>query len=775
MKFIVTFFKNFLSILCFLSNLVFLNTLILTSNSLLATEPELSQQAEQNKQPEEKAQQPAEKTIDKYQQTMTIVGKPGALNEKPGSAVKLNEDELEKFEFDDIHQILSKVPGVNIRQEDGFGLRPNIGFRGATPERSKKINILEDGVLIGPAPYSAPAAYYFPMVSRLSSLEVFKGPSAILYGPNTVAGTLNLVTRQVSDYDQGMLDIAFGSDGYQKAHAYTINNYDNFGFLVELINVQSDGFKQLENSTDTGFDKNDITTKFRFNLDGDKYLQIFEVKLAYADEVSDETYLGLTDADFSATPYRRYAASQLGHMDWQHTQVQFNHFLQGNDFELVNRIYRNDFDRAWRKLNNFNQAGNPATDRSLQEILQNPNDGINQDYYLVLTGAEDSQGTVQQLLIGTNDRSFFSQGVQSDLRLQFDWLGLTHDLNTGLRFHEDQIQRVHTEDNFNMVNARLVSSNTPTQVIVANTENSKVWSAYAQNSIKIDNWRFTAGLRVELIDSFYQNNLPGLEGDYLKKTQCITLPGASAYYSLSDHSAAFIGVHRGFVPTSPQQSPQLKIEDTYNWELGYRYQKQTTRIDLVGFYSDVKNLVESCTVSSSSNCNDANLLDQSFNSGRVEVYGVESILQKTFNANKAIDLPISFVYSYTQAEFKQGFSSDFDQWGSVESGDSVPYLADHQLTLDIGLQSNNWRTNLLARYVGEMNEAAGSDVDLSGVELKAQWVVDFSASYNFNDFNTVYLKVDNLLDEVDIVSRRPFGARPGKPRQFFVGYKYRWE
>lgn len=136
-----------------------------------------------------------------------IISHHDRLRTESGSATLLTEVELEKFEYDDIHRILSSVPGVNIREEDGYGLRPNIGFRGVTPERSKKITILEDGVLIGPAPYSAPAAYYFPVTTRMTAVEVFKGPAAIKFGPQTVAGTLNMVTRQVPDMQEGGLTL----------------------------------------------------------------------------------------------------------------------------------------------------------------------------------------------------------------------------------------------------------------------------------------------------------------------------------------------------------------------------------------------------------------------------------------------------------------------------------------------------------------------------------------------------------------------------------------
>ena len=156
---------------------------------------------------------------------ISIFGSSNQLETATGSAVIIDGTQLDLYEFDDIHRVLQSVPGVYIREEDGYGLRPNIGLRGATSERSSKIAIMEDGVLIAPAPYAAPAAYYFPMMSRMSKVEVFKGPSAIKYGPNTVGGANNMVSRGItentsSEGGEGMFDFAYSQDNYQKAHAY---------------------------------------------------------------------------------------------------------------------------------------------------------------------------------------------------------------------------------------------------------------------------------------------------------------------------------------------------------------------------------------------------------------------------------------------------------------------------------------------------------------------------------------------------------------------------
>jgi Fe(3+) dicitrate transport protein len=111
-------------------------------------------------------------------------------------------------------------------------------------------------------------------------------------------------------------------------------------------------------------------------------------------------------------------------------------------------------------------------------------------------------------------------------------------------------------------------------------------------------------------------------------------------------------------------------------------------------------------------------------------------------------------------------------WGVVEAGDALPYLPENQLTLDIGVAANDWQVNLITRYISKMKEAAGDDVLLSGVSTEALTVVDFAASYELGEMGNVYFKVDNVLDDQKIVSHRPYGARPSKPRTAVIGYQY---
>lgn len=437
-----------------------------------------------------------------------------------GSAHVVSKEELETFEYDDVHRVLNQVPGVYVRQEDAFGLRPNIGMRGASSDRSSKVTLMEDGVLLAPAPYSAPAAYYFPLVTRMERLEVFKGPASIQYGPQTVGGGLNWISRPIPATQLGTLDIAAGQYRTGKLHGSYGARSKHLGALVEGIHLRSDGFKDLDGGGNTGFDKNEFLVKLQANTDMSKrQYQAVELRLGYSDERSSETYLGLADADFGAAPYRRYVSSGLDEMDAYRTQVQVRHVLKwGKDFDLNTTFYRHDFSRKWRKLNRFRSGP------SLHEVLTYPT-GQSAVYLDVLRGTQDSEGQDQDLMIGTNDRDYISQGVQLVGNWQHDAGWISQEIELGVRFHDDSVRRHHTEEGYQMRQATLVSDQQGEATVLRNEASTSAWAFHALDKIQLgDSWFVNPGLRLELIDWRYQDDTDPNQSVSQRDTYAVLIP-----------------------------------------------------------------------------------------------------------------------------------------------------------------------------------------------------------------------------------------------------------
>jgi Fe(3+) dicitrate transport protein len=242
-------------------------------------------------------------------EVIEIIGSQEEALEIAGSASVITSEDLKVYEYTDIHKILSTVPGVNFRPEEGYGLRPNISIRGTYADRSGKVTLMEDGILIAPAPYASSTAYYFPTTPRLAGVEVLKGPAAITHGPYTVGGAINLLSTPIPEETGGLFNQEFGDDQTGRTHFHYGVVQDNVAFLIESHLWETDGFDSIMHSNEnTGFDKDDVLVKLRLNSDPDSNGIYHELNLKYqdSDESSDQSYVGLADADFRRDPHKRY-------------------------------------------------------------------------------------------------------------------------------------------------------------------------------------------------------------------------------------------------------------------------------------------------------------------------------------------------------------------------------------------------------------------------------------------------------------------------------------
>jgi Fe(3+) dicitrate transport protein len=716
------------------------------------------------------AAQEQTRSTDRIYEEVLVTGGRNNIRKLSGSATLLDESQIQAFDSIDINNLLRQVPGVYLRVEDGFGLRPNIGLRGATSERSQKITLMEDGVLIAPAPYSAPAAYYMPNVNRMDSIEVFKGPAAIKYGPHTVGGALNLVTAPIPEYAEGKLEAVLGTDNYQKYRAVYGETVGQWGYSLDGLRYSSDGFKDLDGGGDTGFERNDINAKLQWRSSNTATIeQTVQLKLGYADEDSDETYLGLTDEDFASNSVRRYIASEQDQFTSDHYQAHLFHYAQLSDAWQVNtRAYYNYFERDWLKFDGF--IGASAQQPSV--ILANPD--IYAREIALLRGELDSNGTERETIDVTNfARDYTSTGVETRLKHQLNTGELAHNIEVGLRYHYDSVDRDQEQFGYLVQGGRLSFDNVSRPLTLSNAWDTEAISTFLADSVEWKKFTIDLGLRYEHIQGEAKNNL---SRSVSNTNQKIWLPGVGAFYQWSDNWGLLAGINKGFSPASPGATGGVDPEESINYEYGVRYTGDKLTADLIGFFSDYENLLGRCRVSDP-NCNPGD----EFNGGEIEIAGAEVTGTYTHSVNDGLWIPVSFVYTYTETAFQSTFTSNFSQWNPgffngalqpVRQGDELPYTPDHQARLQVGLAAFKWEVNMAIRYVSEMREVPGRGSYRDGESTDDYSIIDMSAKYDISNDLTVQLVLENVSDEEKIVSRRPFGARPNLPRQVKVGLSY---
>ncbi|HWV56527.1 MAG TPA: TonB-dependent receptor [Longimicrobiales bacterium] len=703
-----------------------------------------------------------------YMDRTRLVGSGRSSSVLTGSAQAISVETItnRRLMYGDVHALLREVPGLHSQEEDGYGLRPNIGMRGTGSDRSANVTLMEDGVLIAPAPYAAPAAYYFPVAARMEVIEVRKGSSQIRYGPQTIGGALNLVSTTIPSDFSVTVDAAAGTNATRRATVRAGGSGDHFGWLLETYQIATDGFKELDNGGTTGFNIQDYVGKLRVNSRlGQPRYQELELKVGYYDQRSDETYLGLTASDFEENPLRRYAASAQDVMNADHFQLQLRHFAQPTRWlDVTTTAYYNHFARNWYKLDS-------VMGRSLASVLSDPD--ANADAVAVLRGGESADNALR---VRANNREYFSRGIQAAVGARLS-VGVPHEVEVGFRYHEDQEDRFQHDDGYAMRSGRMVLTSSGTPGSQTNrVADASAWSFYVEDRLQLGALTVVPGVRYENID-FVRRDYAS--GDAVRNEPTATrengvdvwIPGVGATYDAGGGFRIFGGVHRGFAPPGPGANADTEPESSTNYELGASFTGVATRVQAVGYFSDYTNVLGAETASSGTSGS-----GDLYNGGAVQAWGVEVTADRDLAARSVSgwSVPVHASYTFTRATFQTSFESAYEPWGTVEKGDELPYIPAHQLFLRGGVEKGRWRGQLTATYTSAARTAAGQGEILEEESTDAFFVLGANAEYALPIGGTsasIYAGVENLANSEYVVARRPAGLRPGLPRTLQIGVR----
>jgi len=723
---------------------------------------------------EETNSKPGANILDKVK----VIGNPANIEELPGSAFLVTTEDIREQNYDDVNQVLRKVPGVYVRQEDGFGLFPNISLRGVDTTRSSKVTIMEDGVLTAPAPYSAPSAYYSPTVGRMSGLEILKGSSQVKYGPQTTGGVINYLSTSIPLKETAYLKSSYGSFGDLRTHAYAGNTIDTemgqVGILVEGYFRKNDGYKTIDvtpdfrDGEDTGFTKSDPMIKLSWEPNTDMY-QRLELKLGTSSLDANETYLGLSETDFAADPFRRYAATRFDNIDSKQKRQYLRYAIAPtDDLDIISTLYSNDFSRNWYKLKDLRNVNGNTVKLSA-----------------ALAGAQNGEGLAClkgdlacTLRVRANNRDYNSKGLDTVGYYRFGSEEVQHEISAGIRFNKDWVRRFQWDDDYSQLSNGAIDGMTPGTPGGAGNrlQETDALALYVQDTIKAGDWSFTPGIRYEKLDQNYTDySSPGNSGNN-KMTMMAGSLGLT--YKFNEDWIGFGSINRGFSPPSPKSAVGGIQEETSNaYEIGARYTnpEQAMAIEMVAFYTQFNDLIVIDNVGGTGT-------GETENFGEVDSAGLEFSVQ--YDAGIANGWkyrnPWYLTTTYTDAtQQNSATSTDAESIFSFgQAGNKVPYIPDLVLSVGTGVESKNWGSFITGSYVGETYTSASNvndqvngagDPDARFGKTDAYFVVDVSAFYKIKDDVKLFAGVQNIFDEQYNVSRQPEGPRPGMPLFAHVG------
>jgi Fe(3+) dicitrate transport protein len=677
-----------------------------------------------------------------------IADTPETIERIPGSIAIIDEKTLDTSRVFTFSEALRKVAGVQVRDEEGFGLRPNIGIRGLNPTRSSKVLLLEDGIPLTYAPYGDNASYYHPPIDRFESIEVLKGSGQIAYGPVTVGGVINYITPNPPSKPSGYVALTGGNRDYFNGHINYGGTWGGAGLLFDYTRKQGEGARDNLRS---GI--NDFNFK---SLMGIGTRQAVTLRANYYGEDSNVTYSGLREDEYRADVRQNPIRNDFFYGD-RYGASATHAYIFSNEVALTTNIYGSFFRRHWwRQSSNSSQRPNDAADPQCGGMAN-------------LNTTCGNEGRL---------REYGVWGVEPRLRASYMLLGARNEIDFGVRLHFENQDR------------RQENGERPTSragvVVEDNERKAQAYSGFVQNRFLIGEWAITPGVRVEYIEYDRTNRLANAGAGVTGSTNVAQLvPGIGVSYNPDQKITLFAGVHRGFAPPRTEDiinnttggSIDLDPELSWNYEAGFRSLLHPgVSIEAAYFRMDYANQIIPASVAGGVGA-------ALTNGGETLHQGAEltARLDTGTITKSRHNLYVQTAYTYLPiARFEGARFSNVSGFTTISiTGNRLPYAPEHLLNFTVGYSNPSSLEALLEavhvsnQFGDDLNTIIPSPDGQRGL-IASYTIWNATANYNVETMRTTFfVTCKNLLDRTFIVDRAR-GILPSSPRLVQGGLKFRF-
>jgi len=697
-----------------------------------------------------------------------VIGEaPRALDHTPGSATVVRREDIVQLAPQSGGDVLRTVPGLNVIGEDPMGLRLNISIRGLDPNRSRKVLVLEDGMPVSLNPYGSPELYYTPPIERMERVEVVRGSGQILWGPQTIGGVINYITRDAPRRPTVGVDLRYGTYGYLLAQAFAGATHGPIGWRLDVIHRRFEGPRNLALSL------MDVAGRLRLQISPRSILQL---KLNYYDESSAATYLGITGPQYALDPTFNPASND--HFLIRRYAFALTHqFIASRAVLVRTNVYAYQTNRAWRR-----QEYDRADTGAEYERACDPMGRCGAPGEAGVAPTNDGGSVFLRRTAATNNRSFDVFGIEP--RVTWNWSRgvVSGELTALARFH------------YESANDQRFISSFPTgragTSIADEIRNGYALAAAVQHRFGFgERFYVTPGVRFEgfwsdrrvtrapVVDAMGQTTIRDVDIFGSASTAAL-IPGLGLSYKVSAPLTLFTGVHRGYAPprTRDAVSPsganlQLDPELSWNTELGFRARfGRWLNAEVAAFHIEFENQIIPPSEAGGA------VSAGGFNTGHSRHMGVESsvtldLIPLLQRPTSTFSLPLTINYTWLPvAAFVGGL---FD-------ANRVPYAPEHILYAQlrfvhrIGLSAQVSVSYVASQFADQQNTVAQSVDGLVG-RLPGYVTVDARVGYAVRSTGvTVYVSGRNLTDQIYIANRAPQGIQPAGFRQVFAGLEWTW-